>query len=418
MRCGGWRAAARRLAVVSLPVVLLGAGLVAAAAPGAPAHPRATPRSSASALRAVFDLAYRAPGAFPGSIAEARRAGRRYDIPEGVADLATRRRPRAGAHVRIGSITKTFVATVTLQLVAEHRLRLTDTVDDLLPGLLDRNGNDGHAITVRMLLNHTSGLYDYVDQEAEQLHERQPFLTFTPRRLVEWAVSHPPVFPPGTSWKYSNTNYILLGMVIKRVTGHSYAAEIARRIEHPLGLRETYSPGTSPDLPPPFMHGYTLREGRITDVTRFNPSWAGSAGDMVSTVGDLQRFDSALLRGRLLPPRLLRQMLTPVPGSDVFPGHGSYRYGLGLIIATLPCGVTVYGHGGTIDGSLSWVAGTRDGRHTMSFDVNGDWVDQPALTGAADRAEFCSTAGRGTPPSPEHRDPVPPAAWLRAARRP
>ena len=138
----------------------------------------------------------------------------------------------------------------------------------------------------------------------------------------------------------------------------------------------------------------------------------------LDTVGDLQRFDSALLRGRLLPPRLLRQMLTPVPGSDVFPGHGSYRYGLGLIIATLPCGVTVYGHGGTIDGSLSWVAGTRDGRHTMSFDVNGDWVDQPALTGAADRAEFCSTAGRGTPPSPEHRDPVPPAAWLRAARRP
>ncbi len=355
------------------------------AAPGT-ADPVRRPRDAEAALGAVLDRAV-SEGS-PGALAQVSRAGRITTVTRGVADTGTRREPRADMRFRIGSTTKTFVATVVLQLVAEGRLRLDDRLERWLPGLVTGNGNDGRAITVRMLLNHTSGLFNYTkDHHVPDALERDPLTTFTPRRLVGYALGHPPVFPPGTSWQYSNTNYILLGMIIERVTGHAYPMEVATRVLRPLGLRATYFPGTSPDVRPPFVHGYS-KDG----LSRFNPSWAGAAGEMISTVGDLNRFDAALLSGRLLPAALLREMLTPTPKSDVFHGPGPYRYGLGVMMVTLPCGVTVYGHGGTIFGSLTWMAGTRDGRHTLSFDLNGDKVNQAELTTAANAAEFCPAA--------------------------
>jgi len=391
-----------RLRCVALMVLALVVGAAATAPalaaaqrvhrPHAGGRPHGGPvmHDAHAALRSVLDRAVREGS--PGALAQVRWAGRVWTVSSGVADLRTRQRPSAGMHVRIGSITKTFVATVVLQLVAEGRLRLTDTVDGWLPGLVSGNGNNGHAITVRMLLNHTSGLYSYTsDLRLWQELVRTPFRIFTPPDLLRrYGVSHPPSFPAGTSWRYSNTNYLLLGLIVERVTGRSYRTEISRRILRPLGLWATYAPGASLTVRRPFMHGYVKGEsGRIEDVTEQNETLVGAAGEMISTVGDLDRFDAALLGGRLLPADLLRQMLTPVPGSNVFPGYGPYRYGLGVMMVTLPCGVTVYGHGGTIFGSLSWVASTRDGRHAMSFDLNGHWVDQAALTTAATVAEFC-----------------------------
>lgn len=372
-------------ALTTMAVLL--AGSVMTPLPVANAHDRHVPNGHFPrnlALQAALDQAVQA-GA-PGALAQTRRDGRSQRYVSGVADLKTGQRPNTDMHFRSGSVTKTFVATVVLQLAAEHRLRLDDTVERWLPGLVSGNGNNGNLITLRMLLNHTSGLYNYAeDQQLNELFEKDHFITFTPEELVRVAVSHQPDFPPGTAWGYSDTNYVLLGMVIEQATGHTYAQEITHRIIRPLRLRGTYLPGTSPGLRRPFMHGYTndTPDGHIQDITFYNPSFAGASGEMISTAGDLDRFDSALLAGRLLPRLLLEEMLTPTPGS--FPGT-DFRYGYGVVITFLPCGVTVYGGGGQIAGSRSWVTGTRDGTHTMAFNVNGDWVD-PSLTTSV--AEFC-----------------------------
>lgn len=333
----------------------------------------------------------------PGALARSRAGHRVRDAAAGVADIRTGERPSAPMRFRIGSVTKTFVATAVLQLVAEHRLRLDDTVADVLPGVVDRNGNDGSAVTIRMLLNDTSGLYEYTqDPRVEQIALRDPAHCFTPRELVRFATDHPPAFAPGTSWEYSNTGYSLLAMVVEKVTGQTYGARITRRILRPLGLAATSFPGCSPHLPVPRLHGYTRPDPagpEIRDVTDYNPSFAAGNGDMISTVGDLDRFDSALLRGGLLPARLLRQMLAPTPGS--FPGTDAFRYGLGVVIARTPCGVTVYGNAGSIQGYETWMSGTRDGRHTMSFVLNNDWLDPTDTVVQAVTAEFCPGAARG-----------------------
>lgn len=379
-------------------VLVLGAGLALPAAP-ASATGRDPARDPGRTLLAALEDAVRQGS--PGALAQSRTGHRVRTVAAGVADLATGERPRAPIRFRIGSVTKTFVATAVLQLVAEHRLRLDDTVAEILPGLVDRNGNDGTAITIRMLLNDTSGLYEYTqDPRIEQIVEQDPAHCFTPRELVDAALDHPPVFPPGTSWAYSNTNYSLLAMVVEKLTGRSYGAEITRRILRPLGLAATSFPGCSPLLPAPRLHGYTKPDPagtRIEDVTDYNPSFAAGNGDMISTVGDLDRFDSALLGGRLLPARLLGTMLAPTPGS--FPGTTTFRYGLGVVIARTPCGVTVYGNAGSIQGYETWMSGTLGGRHTMSFVLDNDWLDPTGTVIEAVTAEYCP-GGPGGPNIP------------------
>ncbi|GGS14659.1 D-alanyl-D-alanine carboxypeptidase [Streptomyces humidus] len=382
------RAVLRGLALV------LGLGLLATPASAADVRDGATRGPGhPSTLLDVLDAAVRQGS--PGALAQSRTGHRVRDAAVGVADIRTGERPRAPMRFRIGSVTKTFVATAVLQLVAEHRLRLDDTVADVLPGVVDRNGNDGSAITIRMLLNDTSGLYEYTqDPRVEQIAVQDPKHCFTLRELVRFATDHPPAFAPGTSWEYSNTNYSLLAMVVEKITGQTYGARITRRILRPLGLAATSFPGCSPLLPFPRLHGYTKPDPadpagpEIKDATDYNPSFAAGNGDMISTVGDLDRFDSALLRGGLLPARLLREMLTPTPGS--FPNTDTLRYGLGVVIARTPCGVTVYGNAGSIQGYETWMSGTRDGRHTMSFVLNNDWLDPTDTIEQAITAEFCA----------------------------
>ncbi|MCO5967655.1 serine hydrolase domain-containing protein [Actinoallomurus soli] len=371
---------------------------MAAALAGPPAHSLPAADHDDSALREVFAEAVR-QNHYPGALAQARRPGRIHDVAIGVGDVRTGGPPRPDARFRAGSITKTFVATTVLQLVAERRIRLTDTVGQWLPGLVDGKGNDGGRITVRMLLDHTSGLFDYTnDKELGQAFERDPSRRVPPRALVRVAVSHPPLFRPGSGWNYSDTDYVLLGMIIQRVTGRSYAEETTRRIIRPLGLRSTYFPGASRSIDPPYLHGYTSSgSGAVEDVTARTPTFAPASGDLVSTVGDLNRFVSALLAGRLLPRPVLRQMLTPVPRSRA--GSDLDKYGLGVIITRLPCGVTVYGHGGTLDGYLTGMAGRPGGAHTLAWVVNGGWgvEKQMALTDKAYIAEFCGGRGHASP---------------------
>ncbi|MFF1680802.1 serine hydrolase domain-containing protein [Streptomyces sp. NPDC058256] len=272
-------------------------------------------------------------------------------------------------HFRAGSITKTFIATVVLQLAAEHRLSLSDSVDAHLPGLVSGAGNDGSRLTLRALLTHTSGLYDFT---ADTLGT----VPVTPLQAVRIALTHPPADPG--RYAYSNTNYILLGMVVEQVTGHSYATEAERRILTPLRLTGTSFPGARTSLPAPHGRAYAT-DG--SDVTELDPRVAGAAGELVTTLTDLNRFYAALLAGELLPRAQLREML------DTRTAHGSY--GMGLYPVKLPCGTTVWGHNGRISGSYVRTAASVDGRHVLTFRVNTDGIADPDLEPALFIAEFC-----------------------------
>ncbi|WP_367321293.1 serine hydrolase domain-containing protein [Streptomyces sp. HUAS ZL42] len=272
-------------------------------------------------------------------------------------------------HFRAGSITKTFVATVVLQLAAERRLSLSDTVEQHLPGLVRGSGNDGRALTLRSLLTHTSGLYDYTWDTTDTV-------PVTPLQAVRIAFTHPPA--DRGRFSYSNTNYVLLGLVVEQVTGHSYAVEAERRIIAPLGLTGTSFPGSRTSLPSPHGRAYAA-DG--TDVTELDPRMAGAAGELVTTLADQVRFYAALLGGELLTPRRLREML------DTRTAHGSY--GMGLFPVKLPCGTTVWGHNGRIAGSYVRTAATVDGRHVLTFRVNTTAIADPGLEPALLAAEFC-----------------------------
>lgn len=302
----------------------------------------------------------------PGALAEiGETSGRTTVLTSGVADLATGAPIPADSRFRIGSMTKMYVATVVLQLVAEHRISLDAPIERYLPGVVRGEGNDGREITVRQLLQHTSGLPDYLDYVSMQSVLDDPLAHYSPQDLLDIALAHPPLFAPGTGWSYSNTDYVLAGMLIQAVTGHSYGEEIERRIIEPLGLRATSVPVDRTDIPGAHPRGYAELPGAAPlDVSAFDPSIAYASGAMISSGADMDRFLSALLSGRLLPPAELRAMQTTVPTGD---GSG---YGLGLESIPLPCGGEFWGHDGGILGFATISGATADGRQvTVMVDL-------------------------------------------------
>jgi D-alanyl-D-alanine carboxypeptidase len=323
-----------------------------------------------------------------GVLAETTGPGGSAYATAGAADTATGTPVRDGDAFRAGSLTKTFVATVVLQLVAEGRLSLDDTVAHWLPAVVTGHGNDGARITVRELLEHTSGIYDYAYDLPEIATaagwQADRFTTYTPEQLIAIAMKHRPAFAPGTAWSYSNTNYVLVGMIIQRVTGHSWQQEVTDRIIRPLGLRHTVAPYTDPLIPGPHLDGYSAFSATfgapVIDVTAADMTYVSSAGAVISTSADLARFYQALLSGRLLPPAQLAEMETTVPAPDL--GSGA-RYGLGLMWYPLTCGGGVFGHTGTVPGYNTDVFATPDGRHAVAVEQTGpdtDATDQDVTT--------------------------------------
>jgi len=242
-----------------------------------------------------------------------RGAARQYSA--GVDNLTTGTELRPAARYRVGSITKTFVATAVLQLVGEGRLRLDDPVAQLLPHLLA----NGEQITVRQLLNHTSSLPDYT-ADPELFAGVAENRVWQPRELVALAERQPQLFTPGSVWGYSNTNYIVAGLLVEAVTGRPLARELDRRIFSPLRLDHTSFPATTSRLSGYHAHGYISTEfiptadGQPLDVTGYNPSHAWAAGAIVSNAADVSTFYAALLGGRLLDRHLLREMQETVGG--------------------------------------------------------------------------------------------------------
>ena len=283
----------------------------------------------------------------------------RREETSGLAVLQGRVPLHARDRFRVGSITKTFVAAVVLQLVGERRLALGDTVERWLPGLLP----DGDRITVRQLLGHTSGLADFADDEDfVRRTVAQPQRRWKPRELVRVALAEGPVARPGERFAYASTNYVLLGMMVERATGTSLEHQLRSRIFVPLGLRDTSFAERGAPLQDRYVHGYAPSEhdgivgslATARDRSTVGTSWAWAAGAVISTAPDLSRFLGAVLTGLLLPPRL-HELMRPAPGA---------RYGLGLASFRTPCG-TAIGHTGALLGTVSAAWSSRDGRRRV-----------------------------------------------------
>ncbi|TCP47216.1 D-alanyl-D-alanine carboxypeptidase [Tamaricihabitans halophyticus] len=317
----------------------------------------------------------------PGAMVYAGNESGTWTVRSGTAKLGTERPIRPSDRVRVGSNTKMFVAAVVLQLVDEGKLRLDAPIEEYLPGLVQGNGYDGNKITLRQLLQHTSGMGNYTDDTLYDPEAQQR--EWQPEELVRIGLSYPPSFDPGTKWEYSNTGYILLGMAVEAVSGKEIGAQITDRLLRPYGLTQSnYPESGDKKIRGPHARGYDAFPGRgVEDMTeQLEPSVAGAAGALISTGPDLIRFVEALLDGEVVSPELLAQMRDTVPATD-------FRYGLGLQEFALSCGGSAWGHSGGIPGYFTFTTVTDDGR-TAFLVANGrraDGTRVPSLE-AADSA--------------------------------
>ncbi|MDQ6820153.1 MAG: beta-lactamase family protein [Actinomycetota bacterium] len=344
----------------------------AAAGSGAASPHRASVAAaeSASDARVQRDLRelVAAPGGPPGAIATLFREGRTTVLTAGVADVGTRRPPRATDYMRIASIAKAFSGAVTLELVRRGRLRLDDTIARRLPGLPRAWGR----VTIRELLDHTSGLPDYTESKGfRDQFETDPTGYVPPSRIISWVANERLNFAPGSRYRYSNTDNIVIGLIAERATGRSYGSLLRASVFAPLGLRHTSFP-TGVRLPRPYLHGYVTEPGASPhDVSEsLSPSGAWASGAIVSTPLDLGAFIRGYVSGRLFGSRLLRQQRQFVlGGASSPPGPGANAAGLALFRYRTRCG-TVYGHTGNFPGYVQWAAATGDGRRSVTSSLN------------------------------------------------
>jgi D-alanyl-D-alanine carboxypeptidase len=322
----------------------------------------------------------------PGAVARIEDERGVEQVVSGVADLRTGRPMQPHLHFRAGSVTKAFVATVVLQLVADGKLSLSDPVERWVPGVLSY----GDQISIKQLLNHTSGVPHNAPILWRSLYGSPDgrFRTWTPRAQVALVADLPPLFPPGTAWAYTNVGYTLLGLIVEAATGTRLGTQLSRRIFRPLGLRDTSFPVEGTGIPSPMSRGYSLPlspeldvvDGPLIDFTAQNPSYAWAAGALISSLQDLEHYFRALLGGELLPAQLLSEMLTSVavPRASL-PLPLFDRNGLGIIETDTPAGPLV-GAAGGIPGFLTVILSTPDGRRQLGVMINiGDRAPGPVV---------------------------------------
>jgi D-alanyl-D-alanine carboxypeptidase len=283
----------------------------------------------------------------------------------GVAELGTGQPVDPNGCFRAGSITKTFTAVVVLQLVGEGKLQLEAPAHEWMPEM-------PAEISVRQLLNHTSGLYNYTDDLPDPAGVvRDRYVHRDPREALTTGLAKPRLFEAGSSWSYSNTNYIALGLLIEAVTGNAYGDEARERILQPLGLERTMLPGDDVDLPEPHAHAYLPVDGELVDLASINPSQAWAAGEVVSTAADLNRFYGAVLKGELLAPTEQQAMLNVVPVDD------SSGYGLGIQRNRLPSGQVLWGHHGGFFNYLTLSLHSADLSTQLTLSYTGTRAKEP-----------------------------------------
>jgi len=351
--------------IVSAAVVVLAASALAA---NASARVQSRAQTERKPTLASITRSLVREGA-PGALVVLRTPTRVRRAAAGLSSRDPRIPLRASMRFRIASLTKSFVATVVLELVGEGKLTLDDSLEHWLPGLVP-NGAD---ITIRELLNHTSGIYNYVEDPAfDQAEVADPTHIWSPEDLIAVATSHPPYFPPGTGWHYSNTNYVILGLVVEAVTGTPLEQQLRSRLFDPLALRATsYVPQV--DTSGTLVHGFIGSEtlpgipaGTLIDVTTaLNGSWFWGAAAIISNGDDVTKFFLSLVRGRILSPNLMTQMKSIVTG---------YSYGLGLMRVQTACGIA-YGHDGDFIGYRNVVLAKANGKRAVDVMVNVDATD-------------------------------------------
>jgi CubicO group peptidase (beta-lactamase class C family) len=364
-RLVGAGAAAAMLAIALVP------GPVQAAARSAPPAPPPVARSAQRAgpdpakLRATLDATHEA--GMIGLYSSVRDGDQRWEAASGVADVRTGRSVRPDMKHRVGSITKTFVAAAVLQQVEQGRIQLDAPIGRYLPEEVP--GERGQAITVRMLLNHTSGIGDYIPAAFPSLRN------LSPEQLIKWGLeavpdSSRPTNAPGTRWSYSNTNYVIAGRLLEKVTGVDAETHITRNVIRRAGLKHTYFPD-DPEIRGDHSRMYESLYGNIRpprDYSRYDMSWAGTAGALVSTMDDLNRFYRSLLTGKIIGADALAEMRRTVPVKDA-DGNVLMNYGLGLHSVNLPCGA-FWGHDGVVFGAGTQSLAGEGGGQQISVGLN------------------------------------------------
>ncbi|MER7641807.1 serine hydrolase domain-containing protein [Streptomyces sp. NPDC126522] len=372
----------RTTAVLTASLVLaLAAGPLAA--PAFAASPSATARASAGpdaeALRAA--LAGLPDADATAALVRVGGTDGAWRGSAGVHDLESGAAADPDARFRAGSTTKVVTAATVLRLAAQGKVDLDTPVQHYLPGLLTKAFE---PISVRQLLNHTSGIQagdGFGDAFEDQYAHR--FDTLTPRQVVASAVAKGPEFSPGEQQDYLNVNYTILGLLIEKVTGHSYASEATRLVLRPAGMRDTYFPGTDPRIRGPHNHGYQLVQQadgstRFVDVTDWNQADRWAAGDMISTTADLERLITSLFRGRIVPAPQLREMFTVpagIEGASYSAGLQRFEYG----------GKVYWLKSGARYGYSAVVVATRDLSRTLVYSVNSTDAKGESMNAVAER---------------------------------
>jgi D-alanyl-D-alanine carboxypeptidase len=354
---------ARRRALVLVAPLVAALSLTTAAAPAV-----ADPSTSTvgELQRALTDLV-RQPGGPPGAIVTLGRDSDLDVVTAGVADLATGRTPQAEDVMRIASVSKAYNAATALSLVSRGVLSLDDRVGTLTPSL----PRAWWEVTLRHLLGHTSGVPDFTRSPrlAEALLA-SPQDAPPPRDLLSFVDDPGLLFAPGTEYRYSNSDNIVVGLMIESVTGRSYADVLDVEVLEPARLADTSLPEGA-DLSEPYLHGYDVSEQPPEDLsTMVAAGWSWASGGVVATPADLARFIGADVRGAFTDARTRAEQFTFGPGSSEPPGPGENTAGLGLFRYDTRCG-TVYGHTGNIFGYTQFAAASADGRRTVTVSVTG-----------------------------------------------
>lgn len=347
-------------------VWLLSLGVVAVTGFGGTATVGASTRVSDAALSRALGALVAIPGGPPGAVAVVQRGRSTALYRAGVADLRTRRSIRASDHMRVASVSKAFSGAVALSLVDRGRLSLNDTIGKLLPWL----PRAWWPVTLRQALNHTSGLPDYTASSAFQaafvgaLHATPP-----PPWLLASVAGQRLVFRPGSRFAYSNSDNIVVGLMVQAVTGRSFEQELAGLVLRPLGLRQTSLPAGF-RMPSPYLHGYDFPDPIRDDVSSVaSAAWLWTSGGIVSTPADLNRFVRGYVGRGLFSRRVQSQQLRFVVGHSEPIGPGANSAGLGIFRYRTRCG-TVYGHTGNFFGYTQFAAATRDGRNSVTVSVS------------------------------------------------
>lgn len=331
--------------------------------------------SKTVALRTALQTLVTTSDGPPGAIAIVHSGSRVQVETAGSGDLSTHRAIATGDTFRLASVSKAYSGAVALALVSQHVVALTDTIGSRLPGLPPAWA----SVTLAEALQHTSGLPDYISNQAFLAAlQAHPHMALTPEQLLGYVSKEPLLFTPGSRYDYSDSDNIVVGLMVQAATGRDYAAELTEQVATPLQLSHTTLPSNAA-MPEPYVRGYGVTPGQPPeDVSMvINPGLAWASGGMLSTPAELDQFMRAYVQGRFFDQSTRNDQLRFVPGNSGPPGPGDNSAGLGIFRYQTDCG-TMFGHTGNIPGYTVFAAASANGARSVVVVVNTQLNSSPA----------------------------------------